>query len=158
MKYDTMQIERMESGGHRIEVRNEKESDVHYADGGPEALDIVKRVLEGAEVLQNFTEYPAPPATVPHHVDLENRIEFLEGNENKYIAANNMLADRIGELEEVFKNRITNLSTLDLANRIGELETRLDATQIQYERDFGRLRDAFTNATETMREPKGGDA
>ena len=24
MKYDIMQIERMESGGHRIEVRNEK--------------------------------------------------------------------------------------------------------------------------------------
>ena len=56
MKYDIMQIDRMESGGHRIEVRNEKESDVFYADGGPEALDIVKRILAGAEALQNLCQ------------------------------------------------------------------------------------------------------
>ena len=52
----------MENGRHRIEVRNEKESDVFYADGGPEALDIVKRALAGEEILRNFTEYPPPPA------------------------------------------------------------------------------------------------
>ena len=69
MKYDFMQIARMESGGHRIEVGNKKESDVFNADGGPEALDIVQRVLAGAEVLQNFTEYPPPPATVPDETD-----------------------------------------------------------------------------------------
>ena len=170
MKYDFMQIERMESGGHRIEVRNETESDVFYADGGPEALDIVKRVLAGAEV--------PPTATVPK-VLVEVTEEDCLAEVSGYRAEWERLAARIGALEEIVPSRITNLSTLDIAKRIetleksdvlssnavvenggriGELEIRIDATQLQYELDFGRLRNAFTNATETMRKPKEGDA
>ena len=49
-----------------------------YADGGPEALDIVQRVLAGAEVLQNFTEYPPPPA--PEETDATADFNVPEDN------------------------------------------------------------------------------
>ena len=96
MKYDTMQIERMKSGGHRIEVRNEKESDVFYADGGPEALDIVRRVLAGVQVLQGakihqVIEVPTPPAPE------EDCLAEVSG----YRAEWERLAARIDKMEEV---------------------------------------------------------
>ena len=179
MIYDTIQIERMESGGHRIKVRNEKQSRrVLTRDGGPEALDIVINVFWRAlRLLQNFTEYPppsAPECTVPsdanalfHELEMmRKRIETLERSDkvvSDFIIEN---GNRIAALETRVKvldlsDSLSDALVLELEmlrKRIGNLETLTHATQTQYELDFGRLRDAFTNATETMREPKGGDA
>ena len=108
---------------HEGEISLTSADQLRLHDPSVEALEAataaVIKLHDAPAVLAAGLAEEATPAPVPYHVDLENRIEVLEGNEDKYIAANNILADRIEALE--------NSTTIagSLYDRIGKLEARL---------------------------------